>query len=509
MEITLDDLTVLEPNLAWAARGWTASEIATKEREVVSWAVSARSTAPHLPQLRGGEVLLIPPRVTAAVRGELPALLREAKLRDVAAVVFERDEPGLANNHSIDNGVTVLSWDGHLTQDTEAAINRLLTECRGNLYSVGSELERQMTDLAANGSGLRTLVQTTSDLSGLPIQVVDAQGRLLATSRQEQDVSDAAADPGEETRIERTLPSGSSLILGPLRSEQRVVGRFLIDRIATAVALAARRDEAVRPRGARRVEAVEALLAGRGDPGEQRAAALALGLDPDAMFFVAVSSGKNEATLTSALGPLGTIHAAGEANGRRTSVIAAPGRMDSEGLHNRVAEVKRRWHDETGGTSATLAISAPASGVAHLPLAASEATFVATLQAQPRFSQRAASFDSIDDIGVFRLLYPLRGTSELRQFVAVALGTVERRDQRGTLRETLRAYLEAGGSQANASQQLGIHRNTLAYRLQRITELIGRDVSDPRSWLTLHLALRASDLLEVYADDQQISQQHT
>ena len=90
MEITLEDLIVLEPRLAWGRRGGEDSEMAAKGRGVVSWVVSARTTAPHLPHLRGGEVVLIPPRVTAVVGGELPALLREAKLRDVAAVVFEQ-----------------------------------------------------------------------------------------------------------------------------------------------------------------------------------------------------------------------------------------------------------------------------------------------------------------------------------------------------------------------------------------------------------------------------------
>jgi purine catabolism regulator len=86
--------------------------------------------------------------------------------------------------------------------------------------------------------------------------------------------------------------------------------------------------------------------------------------------------------------------------------------------------------------------------------------------------------------------------------VAEALGALELRDQRGTLRETLRAFLETGGSHAGASDRLGIHRNTLAYRLRRIGELIGRDVGDPRSWLTLHLALSASELLQVEADER-------
>jgi purine catabolism regulator len=503
MEITLDDLLVLEPRLAWGSWASDASELAMKGRGVVSWAVSARTTAPHLPLLRGGEVLLIPSRVTAVVGAQLPALVREANLRDVVAVVFEQDEPELGSVSSYGDTVAILEWNGNLTTDAETEINRQLTECRGNLYRIGSELERQLTDLAASHAGLSALVQTTSDLSGLPIQVSDAQGRLLAASRQDPGAPDDASHLAAESQVERALPSGLSLHLGPLRPEQRVVAQFLADRIAAAVNVAARRDEAARPRGSRRVEAVAALLAGRsGSASEQRAAALALGLDPDASFFVAVSSDEQDATLSNALAPLGTVHAAGLVNARRTSLVAARGGAGPESLLSRVAEVKRRWQDGTAGTASTLAISAPASGVARLPAAAGEAEFIATLQAQPRFPHRVASFDSIDDIGAFQLLYPLRETSELRQFVSEALGTLERRDHRGTLRETLRAYLETGGSHADASSRLGIHRNTLAYRLRRIGELIGRDVGDPGTWLTLHLALWASELLDVEFDER-------
>ena len=256
--------------------------MAAKGCDVVSWVVSARATAPHLPHLRGGEVVLVSPRVIALIGEELPALLREARLRDVAAVVIERGGPGVPNVDSIDD-VNVLRWDGDLTADIETGINRLLTECRGNLYRIGSELERKMTDLTASRSGLRVLVQTTSDLSGLPVRVTDNQGRLLAGSHQDNFVSGVTSLATVETQVERALPSGLTLILGPLRPEQRVIGRFLVDRIAAAVTIAARQDEAVRPRGARRVEAVEALLAGKSrSPGELQAAALALGLDPDA-----------------------------------------------------------------------------------------------------------------------------------------------------------------------------------------------------------------------------------
>jgi hypothetical protein len=398
----------------------------------------------------------------------------------------------------------VLVWDGELTGETETAVNRLLTECRGNLYRVGSELERQMTDLAASRSGLSELVRIASELSGLAILVTDAQGRLLSSSHPDLDVSDDAILSADQSRVQRELPIGLSLVLGPLRPEQRVVARFLIDRIAAAATFAARQDEATRPRGARRVEAVEALVTGRsGTASDRRAAALALGLDPDAIFFIAMSSAEDDAMLASVLASVGTVHAAGVVNGRRTSLVAANDRQAPQSLLNRVASAKRRWRHETEGTTSALAISAPASGVDGIPAATTEAQFIAAMQAQARLPHRAASFDSIDDVGAFQLLFPLRNTSELRQFVSQALGVLERRDQRGTLRDTLRAYLETGGSHADASNRLGIHRNTLAYRLRRIGELIGRDVGDPKTWLTLNLALSASDLLELEVDSDE------
>ena len=500
MEITLDDLLVLEPRLTW---GGEACDPAGRESTEVSWVVSARTTPPHLPLLRGGEVVLVSSRVTAAVRAELPALLREAQLRGVSAVVFERSDADIYRTYPRSHVVRTLLWTGDLPADAETGINRLLTECRGNLYRVGSEFERQMTDLTANQSGMSSLVQVASELSGLPVLVVDAQGRRLTASGQVS-VDHAEADLSPSgSQFERELSGGMRLILGPLFPEQRVTARFLVDRIAAAVGVAARRDDAARPRGARRIEAIGALLEGRqGNATDQRAAAMVLGLNPDAVFFVAVSTGEDDSTLAKTLAPLGSVHPAGDVDGRRTTVIAANGRAGAESLASRVKDVKRRWEVGSESAATTLALSAPALGVARLPAAAREAAFVATLQAQTPFPRRAASFESIDDVGAFRLLYQLRDSTELREFVSEALGTLERRDQRGTLRATLRAFLETGGSQVDASNRLGIHRNTLAYRLRRIGELIGRDVADPGSWLTLHLALRASEMLDIFSDER-------
>lgn len=503
MDVTLDDLLTLDPRLAplseatsnGGPRHW-------RDDIVVSWAVTTRTTHPHLPVLHGGELILVPTRVAEGLAELLPALLREARLLRASGVVLPAGARGDRLPVEGDGDLPILIWHGDISSGTETLINRELTECRGNLYRVGSELERRMADVAVTSSGIDALVRVVASAADLPVRVTDANGRTLAATP-EVTAGGAGSPPDFPwSEISERLPSDATLILGPLRDEQRVIARFLAPRIATVAESALRRDEAARPRGLRRVEATESLLSGqRMSASDQRAAALALGLDPDALFLVAVTHGGGEPALTRALAPLGSVYPAGGANGRRVALVAANDRSTGANRAGKVAEIKRRWEKDHAEDGATLALSAPALGVASVPGAAREAIFVANLQEQAQFPRRAASFESVDDIGALRLLYQLRDSNELRQFVSQALGSLENRDQRGALRETLRAFLESGGSQVDASHRLGIHRNTLAYRLRRIGELVGRDVGDPSSWLTLHLALSASEMLDVCRDE--------
>ncbi|MDQ3227866.1 MAG: helix-turn-helix domain-containing protein [Chloroflexota bacterium] len=504
MEITVDDLLALAPGLVSRKPVCLVTDGAESCNErSVTWAVTARTSPPHIPLLRGGEVLLIPARVTQEVEENLPAILREAARREVSAVIFAEDDELAKQSYAHVQDIPILYWRGDLSLDKETEINRLLTECRGNLYRIGTELERRMTDAAAGDAGVEALARVVTHSSGLSLKVIDALGRQLAPQAANGDIESGVDSGNGPGQVCRGLPSGAKVILGPVRPEQRVLARFVIDRIANAATAALQRDNASRPRGSRRNEATAALLSSRNlTASDQRAAALALGLDPDAVFFVAISKHATEPELARALAALGTLHPAGGARQQLTTLLVAHGRPGAESLASRVLEVKKRWERDHATDDATLAVSAPAFGVARIPGAASEADFVASLQSQAEFSRRAASFESLDDVGAMRLLYQLRDSNELRQFISEALGTLENRDQRGTLRATLRAFLESGGSQVDASHRLGIHRNTLAYRLRRIGELVGRDVGDPGSWLTLHLALRASEMLELAAQDR-------
>lgn len=64
---------------------------------------------------------------------------------------------------------------------------------------------------------------------------------------------------------------------------------------------------------------------------------------------------------------------------------------------------------------------------------------------------------------------------------------------RETLRVTLRAVFEADGQRGPAATALGIHRNTLRDRMQRIERLIGRSFSDPDDRAEIWIALRLEE----------------
>ncbi|WP_106398096.1 PucR family transcriptional regulator [Actinocorallia populi] len=59
----------------------------------------------------------------------------------------------------------------------------------------------------------------------------------------------------------------------------------------------------------------------------------------------------------------------------------------------------------------------------------------------------------------------------------------------GTLRDSLRAYLEAGGQGDPAARALGVHRHTLRHRTRKISQLLDRDLEDAGTRAELWIAL--------------------
>jgi len=71
-----------------------------------------------------------------------------------------------------------------------------------------------------------------------------------------------------------------------------------------------------------------------------------------------------------------------------------------------------------------------------------------------------------------------------------------RDDRGGALLEVAQAYVEAGGNLNEASRRLSVHRNTMLYKLNRISRLLQRDIREADTLFTIWLALRLANLAQ-------------
>ncbi len=96
-----------------------------------------------------------------------------------------------------------------------------------------------------------------------------------------------------------------------------------------------------------------------------------------------------------------------------------------------------------------------------------------------------------DDLGVYRLIFAAEHLPELGAFHDDALSTLidYDREHNADLVRTLKAFFDATCGPKEAAALLGVHRNTVLYRLDRIREISGVDLDNADVRLRLHLAL--------------------
>ncbi|MFF6790118.1 PucR family transcriptional regulator [Streptomyces filamentosus] len=135
--------------------------------------------------------------------------------------------------------------------------------------------------------------------------------------------------------------------------------------------------------------------------------------------------------------------------------------------------------------AAVAGIAAPRRGLGDLDACWREATAAArTAHAQPRLGPLARWAD----LGPYRLLTALPET-EPDPAVRVLLGPAHTE-----LARTAEVFLDHAGQAGRTAAALGIHRQTLYYRLSRVEQLTGLDLDTGEDRLLLHMALKAARL---------------
>jgi purine catabolism regulator len=107
-----------------------------------------------------------------------------------------------------------------------------------------------------------------------------------------------------------------------------------------------------------------------------------------------------------------------------------------------------------------------------------------------------------DDLGTYRLLLSMAEPDALRAFADSMLAPLDGYDRAhgGELQASLRAFLQHNARWETAAADLYVHRHTLRYRMRKVEELTGRDLSSSFDRMEFWLALRARELLAAEAD---------
>jgi sugar diacid utilization regulator len=175
-------------------------------------------------------------------------------------------------------------------------------------------------------------------------------------------------------------------------------------------------------------------------------------------------------------------------------LLLVPG--GEEQLAARVAEaVLREMESSLSGYTFALGRSRLAEGPGDLRRAGGEALLAANV-AEGGSQDGVLAFEQT---GAYRLLLSsmTENPDELQRFYSETVEPLAAYDEQyeTELLQTLETFLEADGNVAGTAQRLFTHRHTVYYRLERIRELTGLDVSSSDGREKLSLGLKAMRVL--------------
>ena len=464
------------------------------DRRAVRW-VHTSEIYEIWPLLRGGEVLLTTGLgLVGASREATETYVRALARKEVAALLlelgrtFSRPPEALvaaATRHAMP--LVVLHGVVPFIEVTER-VHPLLLDHQVEQLRILDHASAQLNRLHIDGSGIGALVEAIATLCGGPVGLYRMDGSLMAGA----DV--AGGDDAREIGV-GTGPWARLVVTGVAPEGTRLL-EICADSLA--VHLAHSDAATVTPRTAA-AALLRDLASGRYVSGAdiiERASGLGLAAQPGKRLLALVV---RTTTLTSGrTGTEAVVHAA-----RRVLDNCAAAEVDCqvliaaslpfaelrERLSRLLDSIDAELSATVGGSVSLMAAGPTVDDVTGLARSVPQALEAATLATKLSLRSRLVL---ASDLGVYNLLSGVVADAELERFVDEQLGPLLDQDARtgSELVRTLDAYLEAGLSKTAAAAALGIRRQTMYTRLERISRLLGGLSPDDRQRRTaLDLAL--------------------
>lgn len=520
-----------------------ASIVAGEADTQINWSITIRAQPPAFPDIYGGELALVSMDVLVSFdsRITLTDVIEQLSEFGVSAVGTTGDINQVAIDAATRLGICLLSLpdDASLTR-VERAVNALILNQSARLTERAIEIQRQLTRLAAENRDLNSLLQVMSRSTGKPIVVHDDAGVSMA-----QVYPNIGRRGGNGRNLVQTLPYGSfqkwlnsdapgkqgAIVQSPigyttmLKVEKRVAGYLSLvhpndeldefDRLVLtygadvcAIEMAKNRAIASAVEQARG-DWVQMWLSGTpADDDLLRTRAQQAGFASSSSFVVSVFRAISETGQSLPLESLISLvrddmsrRQISGAIGQYVDVIVTLYPLDEEPsaiirTRSMIEDVRSQLATRTPSGLVAAGISRPATGLSNLRDLYREAKDAVGI-AYELGDQDTSTF--YGDLKLYQLLLVLkeRNLDNLSQFYQGALGPLVEHDDRkqSELIRTLNGFFEANGNLAKAAQGLDVHRNTLVYRLERISDLTGLDLDDSDNRLILHLALKTQRVL--------------
>ncbi len=510
---------------------------------LITWAVMVRAQPPAFPDVYGSELALVSMDVLRSYdsRITLSDVLRHLADAGISAVAVAEDVPQSAIDTANERNIALLSLptDTALTR-IERAVNTLIVNQKAQMQQRALEIQRQLTRLAAENRDLNSLVQIIARATAKPVVVHDDAGVLMAqvypnVARRPTTTGRSAVQSlpygAFQNWLNREAPkSDGAIVPSPLgfttalKVEKRIAGYLSLidnkdqmddfDRMVVtygadvcAIELAKSRAIAFAVEQARG-DWVQMWLSGTpADDDLMSTRAAQAGFDADTLYMVAVYRAVTDAGTSVPLESMIPLvrddmlrRQIPGAVGQYVDVIVALYPMEtvesSKRVRSAVDEMRALLAARTPNGLVAAGISRPVCGLSALRDSYREAKDAVSIAHELGDREQTTYYG---DLKLFQFLLALkeRNLDTMRRFYSETLGPLVEHDARkqGDLIRTLNGFFRANGNLAAAAEGLDVHRNTLVYRLERISELTGLDLDDADNRLILNLALKVQRVL--------------
>src|SRR5215210_4508238 len=423
---------------------------------------------------------------------------------------------------------------------TERAFTTLVNE-QYEVLQRGIAIHRRLERLVLEERGLEEVVRALAAAIGGAVAVLSARGETIASkvfrrqlsdeamaavrwevSRRSADIGSGATDTGEGAEFVPEHPelAGRALVLGVAirghgapqawlvaASDGGGLGdfeRLILNQAVTVVALELMRQRAMRDTERRLAGDVLAeALTGRLSEQELTTRLEPFGVGGEAAVLVFAADGDPPAPpLEGELDRFLSDAGVGALVATREQLLCAVVDCRDGATPGALAERAREALAAAGGRhgASAQAVRLRAAVSRPGPVAALRRSFHearCALEAAGLANGTVPRVASYRDLGAFQLLLSLQDDEALRLYCDSVLGPLE--DASGEygdeLIRSLEAFIEQNGQWERAARQLYCHRHTLRYRIRRVEQLTGRDLSSARDRIEFWLALRARELV--------------